>query len=1326
MFQSNSNKILIKLKLIISISLSILIFVFFIFHSDGALANYGKENLKISYVIGDSYTTLVLKLIKSNDIKNLNLNITLYPKGEIKRRDLSFLRQSDLIFIDIMGRILFYELKEDLSKAISRGAKVYALSGKSSYNEEVKRLGIIYDPIVDEYYSQGGIDNLRNMLFYALKRDFNYALEVEPVRRVPEFAIYDRVSGKIFETFDAYYQAKGEDYFRKPSIGIVFYKNSYVTGQISVVNALIEALEREGFSVIPVFGFPGEVAVERFFFDEEGRSRVRAVIGLSLKVGLNPQVASRVFEKLGVPVLNAITLYNMTRSEWENSPIGLNIMERSWQIAQPEMGGIIQPTIVATKEKILDPETGQIYIEDTPIPERIERLIKRVKAWINLQDKQNSEKRVAIIYYNYPPGKQNIGASYLNVLPESLWNIYERLKKEGYRVDESLTKEHLFREIMRYGRNIGNWAPKEIDELARSGRAILIPIETYKEWFKKLPKNFQKKVLEDWGPPENSKIMLWKDQGGKKYILIPGLVYGNILFTPQPSRGWEQDIKKIYHDISISPHHQYIAFYLYLRNTFKADAIIHLGTHGTHEWLPGKEVGFSQEDPPEVLIEDLPNIYPYIVDNLGEGTQAKRRGLAVIIDHMTPPFDEASSYDDLRVLLNLIDSYKTAKEKNPALAEAKLVEINKLAEKKGLLVDLNLSAIKSEEELETLEEHLKEITEQKIPFGLHTFGRSPDEDAILATAKAMVSLDKNVDPEAREALLKDYQRRLKASGDAELESLIRALEGKYVRAGPGGDPLRNPNSLPTGKNFYSFDPSRIPSKTTYELAVKLANDLLEDYFRVHNRFPDKLTFTLWGTETMRHEGVMEAQILFLLGVRPKWDERGRIYDLELIPQDQLKRPRPDIVIVPSGLYRDLFPNLLALIDRAITLVRELNEEENHLRKNFLEAERELREMGVPEDLASRLASVRIFTVPPGAYGPNLDKVIPLSHTWREEKEIAEVFFMRMGHLYGQGFWGEAYNIKNFNQSSQELHLYLFKKALSGTKIALHSRSTNTFATLDNDDFFQYLGGIALAIRVIDGKTPMLVVTNLSNPFAPKQESLERFMGRELRARYLNPKWIEKMLKEGYGGARFIDKVVEHLWGWQVVTPEIIDHAKWQEMYEVYVKDRYNLKIKDAFRNAGNLWAYQSIVARMLEVIRKGYWQPEREVTEFLAREFAETVKEVGLACCDHTCNNPFLREFTKSVLLSIPLPKDLLATFLKAYENLKMEESTQGSSTKHISQNEPSGVPHPQGKLLEGFELEVHKTASAGYSSAPLPYLYLLFSALFLALILFGFRKGKL
>lgn len=1239
---------------------------------------------------------------------------------------------SGIAIIHVMDRRLVENLKPRLVELINSGVKVYAVGG--NYNEDDEQLGLINDEKVNRYYRENGVDNMTQLLLFLLKRDCGQNVSYREPVSVPQQGYYLREGKRVVKSYDEYRQAYKAG--SGPWVGIPFFKTSIDSSETQLVDAIIEQLEKDGFNVLPVFGYPSELAVERLLIDENGKSRVQAVVGVSLKVGVSPQRAIPILTKLGVPVIDVITLASQSQAEWEKSPVGLDIFERSSMVGLPELAGIIQPTVVASREKVIDKVSGLEYVTISPIPERIKRVSERIRAWANLQQKKNSDKHVALIYYNYPPGKQNIGAAYLNVLPESLYEMVNRMKDEGYDTGSAeLAKDKIYEDIMGHGRNIANWAPAEIDRLARSGKAVMIPVQVYKAWFMELPPAFRKSVIKDWGEPDKSGIMSWTDQNGKKFLILPGVRYGNVLFTPQPSKAWEQDIQKAYHNMNIAPHHQYIAFYLWLKREFKADAVAHIGTHGTHEWLGGKEVGFTKEDPPEILIQDIPNIYPYIVDDVGEGIQAKRRGMAVVVDYMTPPFDKAGMNRDLKELAALISDYNGAREKSPQLASAKLEDINRTAAKNGMLTDLKLNSIQTSEDVETLDDFIREVSETTTPFGLHTFGKSPEGKYIRSTAEAIISIEKGLAPAEREKRIAALEKAIQRSGPRELDSFIAALNGKYIPAGTGNDPIRNPDSLPTGKNFYSFDPARVPSPATYEAGAKLARELIEDYRKRHGIYPDKLSYVLWATECIRHEGVMESQVMHLMGVRPKWDERGRVQGVEAIPREELGRPRIDVTMVPSGLYRDIFSLLMNLLDRSVSVARDQDEQDNLVRNNILKTEKMLIKKGVSAEIARRMASVRIFTEPSGAYGNGLENVIVASNTWSNEKQVIDVYFRRMGYLFGQGFWSDK-----GQQGGEDLGQTLFKNALSGSKIAIHSRSTNTIGVLDTDDFYQYLGGTAMAIRAVDGKSPEIFVTNMTNQKKAVQETLEKNMGREMRARYLNPKWIKAMMKEGYAGARFIDKVTEHLWGWQVTTPEVVDGAKWQEMYETYVLDKNGLGIKEMFRQSKNMWAYQSVVARMLETVRKDYWKADQKVIQKLAEEYALTAQEVGLACCDHTCNNPQLTKFTSSTLLSIPGMSGLNQSFTKALADMKnpasknnQDAAKNGQASGQATQNPVEGAsgkaPDGSGKAvnksdLEGFEMVETKMSQSGSSSAPIPWMFIGGFAVVIGLVALGFRKG--
>ncbi len=580
--------------------------------------------------------------------------------------------------------------------------------------------------------------------------------------------------------------------------------------------------------------------------------------------------------------------------------------------------------------------------------------------------------------------------------------------------------------MSKYGLNIGQWAPKEVDKLVAKGNATLVPMKLYLEWHAKLSSPLQQEIEEKWGKPEDSAIMIWTDKDDQKYFVIPSVKYGNVLLTPQPVRGWSQELDIMHHDISVPPHHQYSAFYLYLQHGYNADAIVHLGTHGTLEWLPGKETGLNHHDASEALIGDMVNVYPYIVDDVGEGLQAKRRSGAIIIDHMTPPFDKLGANPVLDKLEQLISEHEIAESKSIALATAKFNDIYKYAKQSGILADLKMDTIADDEELHYIEHYIEEIQEQQSPLGLHTFGKLPKPEYIEKNVEAIVSQKSGLSARQRRAYADDIRQRIMASAEAELAALVDALDGKYIAASTGNDPLRNPNSLPTGKNFYAFDADFLPSTEVYQTGERLANEMIATYQKEHNgAFPDKVSFNLWSTECIRNEGIMESKILNLLGVKPVYDGYGKVVDLKVISRKELKRPRVDVVLIPSGLYRDIFPQLVMLLDKAVKLAAQQDEVDNYVRNNTARHRAMLIKRGVKRSLAKSLSEVRIFSTPDGAYGTGTNTMVDASGSWEEDTEVADVFMNRMHFPYSKDFWGDE-------PANDSLLIDLFKENLSGT------------------------------------------------------------------------------------------------------------------------------------------------------------------------------------------------------------------------------------------------------------------------------------------------------
>jgi cobaltochelatase CobN len=1152
------------------------------------------------------------------ELKALNVAIRIIPVNGMTPADRAALSGADVAVINVKGRQAMTGLGAELLELQKARRPVFAVG---ALDDSLRELGGRDDPAIQAYNREGGVENMGNLLRYILRNHFGSRVDVAPVHAMPEVGLYDVTANRTVASYDDYVKGYAHHKPGAPWIAVPFYRASLVAGQTLPLAAIVARLEASGYNALPVFGYPYETPL-RLLLDETGKSRVDLIVALGMKVGGTANTGA-ILDKIGVPAINAITLSQQTLAQWQASPIGLDIIERTWQLAGAEVAGLIQPTVVASRERISDAQTGLAYVEETPIAERIERLNERVTAWLALRQKANGDKHIAMIYFNYPHGSETIGAAYLNVLPESLWQIVQRLKQEGYRTGEALpaTQDELQGEIQQWGnypgKSKGDYMAG-LKHLAESGQALLVPLSEYQQWFDKLPQPLRASIEKSWGVPEKAPV-LWRNAKGEAFFVYPARRFGNVLMAPQPGRAWEQNLEKLHNEVSMPPSHEYIAFYLWLQKDFKANAVMHIGTHGTQEWLTGKEAGLSESDPTEALIGAMPNIYPYVMDDVGEGIQAKRRGMATIIDHMTPPFDVAGLNPDLRELGALLNDYRVAEQKSPLLARSHLLAINRLAAKSGVLKDMKKTELKSEADMEGLEEYLDDTGGKLTPFGLHTFGVAPAPEQRNATARAVVSLDSTSTAEQKTKRIAQLENDIERSAALELERLMQALSGRYIPTGASADLVRNPDALPTGRNFFGLDPSRIPSKTTYEAGAKLAQQLVDDYRKRHGAYPVKLSMNLWGVETSRHEGIMEAQAMSLMGVRPTWDERGRVTGVEALTRKQLGRPRVDVTLISSGLFRDLFGNLLTLMDQAAQLAQRQDDEggnvmADHSRKTAAA----LTANGISAEEAQRMASVRIFGLPSGAYGTQIEKLIPLTNAWQNEKEVADVFINRMSHPFGAGYWGD-------DKANPTQRRELFKQAISGSQIALHSRSSNLFATLDNDDFFQYLGGTAMAIRSVDGKTPEVMVSDLSNPRKPGHKTLEQYMGQEMQSRYLNPRWADSMLKQGYSGARYINRVVDYLWAWQVTVPEVVDGTKWQRMYDTYVEDRHGLKVRERFASNGNLRAFQAMTDRMLSAIERGYWKPSDAVRQKLTQQNAQAIKDAGVSCSADSCSKATLK-----------------------------------------------------------------------------------------------------
>jgi len=1120
-----------------------------------------------------------------------------------------------------------------------------------------------------DYYSNGGRQNFQN--FFASLAAY---LNGEDAARVaapvifPKSAIYHPAAERVFADVGEYFAWKGvepDDPARPPIIAVAFHQQYLASIDTGLVDALVAGIEKRGAVALAFYApvMRGEGLVP--LLKPNGKTRFDVLI--NTQITLDGETRRREFEALDRPVVQALTYRDGSAEDWAADPVGLNLTDVPFFLAQAEYTGAIDAQVIAAVGK------NDAVL---PIRDQIDTLLD--KAWNlgRLQRLPNADKRVSLWFWNYPSGEKNLSASFLNV-PESLGRTLEALRGDGYTVGEAMTQDALLERLQRllspYYRDV------DLAALVREGHAELLPMSEYRRWYETLPERQRSDIESRWGAPEQSLLRVTHE--GTDHFVIPRLLLGNLAILPQPPRGerWEPAEKAIYHSTTSAPSHHYLATYLWARQQHHSDAIVHFGTHGTQEWLPGKERGLSVHDYPMLALGSVPVIYPYIVDNIGEALQARRRGRATIVSHQTPPFRPAGLH---QVLVELHDLLHAWVGQDEGAVKAQLqADLIKRSETERVMADIGWTPQRAQAEfpayVEQLHIHLHELAETAQPLGLHAFGRAPQREHRLATTVLMLGRDFWEAAAAAagapadqldEALTGDYdtlessapyqllQRHLVEGGsdanlspalrqqldrartayaligaENELPALLAGLRGAYLPTSYGGDPIRNPDAYPTGRSLYGFDPSRVPTRQAWEAARQAAQDLLQAHAAEHGAAPKKLTFSLWSVETMRHQGLLEAQALWLLGVEPVWDAGGRVTDIRLIPREQLGRPRVDVVLSATGLYRDHFPNLMQHLARAVELAAAAEEPDNAVAINSRAITARLQGQGLAAEAARRAGVTRIFASASGNYGTGLDDAALASDTWKGkgegDRKLAELYLQKMQYAYGpdSSEWGRS------DLGGAGVNLYA--EQLRGTEGAVLSRSSNLYGMLTTDDPFQYLGGIALAVRHLDGRAPALSISNLRGGGSGRVEGAAGFLAKELATRQFHPGYIENLMAEGYAGTIEIADAMNNFWGWTAVSREIVRDDQWQEFVDVYVRDKHELGVREWFERE-NPAALAQVMERMLEAARQEYWQADAATVEELKQRYADLLERFDLQT-----SNAALAEFVGYGLAAAPQPE---------------------------------------------------------------------------------------
>ena len=1305
---------------------------------------------------------------------------------EVSTDELDKLKGFDMVFINGMGLRIVEEQREQLQRIADKGTPIYT-SMATNPDNDICNLDSTVRTTIKAYLNGGSKKNYRSLLNYIRKvvdRKLISVREPEaPIERAWDIIYHPNPSGNDRDDDLEFHSVpEYEAWLKKQNRWHEGGHKIVLTGQMADPSGLIEGLQKAGMNVYPV------AARDKWF---DYLNTINPVMVINMAHGrLGDEMVDWLREH-NVTMLAPLTV-NRLVEDWENDPMGMSGGFMSQSVTMPEIDGAIRTTALFAQYEDKDG-----YRHSFAVPERLETFVQTVKNILDLKTKPNSEKRVAIYYLKGQGQGAAMTAGGMEVAP-SLYNFLKRLKDEGYKVD-GLPANHreLEKMIMQQGAVLGVYAEGALAEFMKTGNPELIKKEDYESWVKQALRPEKYKEVVDANGDFPGQYMATAD--GR--LGVARLQFGNVVVMPQNAAGGGTNAFKIVHGTDAAPPHPYIASYLWMRFGFKADALIHFGTHGSLEFTPRKQVALSSNDWPDRLVGPLPHFYVYTIGNVGEGIIAKRRSYATLTSYLTPPFMESSVrgiYRELTEALKIYDhltediNERREQGKAPdARLEADLkraaINVKAATVKLGIHRDLELDSIAgkpySEDEIRRVENFAEELATEKITGQLYTMGVPYEPVRITSSVLAMATdpiaygvwaLDKlkgrtqidadrdrvkfthtylepakelvnrllnqptmatdelicrttKITPEelakAREIIadrnaprgmaammmmtgkkkggmppkgmggksdakpaghpggmpggkanakpagmsgkptsdggqmppkgmggimggkkkktytkdevhlanaimevertimnVNKYKTYLLESPNGELTSNMNALKGGYVAPSPGGDPIANPNTLPTGRNLYSINAEATPSESAWEKGKRLANATIDLYRKRHNNeYPRKVSYTLWSGEFIETEGATIAQILYMLGVEPVRDAFGRVSDLRLIPSAELGRPRIDVVVQTSGQLRDLAASRLFLINRAVEMAAEAKDDkfDNQVAEGVTEAQRTLLAKGISPREAQEMATYRVFGGINGNYGTGIQGMVESGDRWEKESEIAETYIHNMGAFYGSEKHWEL-----FRQ-------YAFEAALTRTDVVIQPRQSNTWGALSLDHVYEFMGGMNLSVRHVTGKDPDAYLSDYRNRSNVRMQEVKEAIGVEARTTILNPTYIKEKMKGEASSAGVFAETVRNTYAWNVMKPSVIDNELWDEIFDVYVKDKYDLKVDEFFREQ-NPATLEEITAVMMETIRKGMWKATPEQIAELARVHTETVNKYGPACSGFVCDNAKLKDFIAS------------------------------------------------------------------------------------------------
>lgn len=1133
-----------------------------------------------------------------------------------------------------------------------------------------------------QYWLGGSTDNIENFLLMITDKYVSAApetvTEVAAPIVYPDVGIWHPLAPRMFEDLQEFQEWYETDHAplanltaSSPTIGLVLARTHMITGDDCHYVSLISELEASGAKVIPVFssGLDYSLPIEKFFFHKGTNNAnidvVVSLTGFALVGGPARQDHPRAIaslKKLDRPYLCSLPLVFQTTEEWKESDLGLHPVQVALQVSLPELDGAIEPVIFAGRDGL----TGR----SIPLQNRISTIAQRALKWGELRRKKAADKKIAITIFAFPPDKGNIGtAAYLDVFG-STFKVMEALRAEGYTVDSLPESPEALMEELLHDKEARISSPE-------LNVAYRMPISEYTEIC-----TYQESLHENWGPPPGQ-----LNTDGKNMIVY-GKSFGNVFIGVQPSFGYEGDPMRLLFAKSASPHHGFAAFYAYLEKVWKADALLHFGTHGSLEFMPGKQVGMSGVCYPDRLVNSIPNVYYYAANNPSEATIAKRRSYAGTISYLTPPAENSGLYKGLKELSELVASYQGQKE--TGRAGGIVNSIVELARQVNMDKDVALpeedAKVMSEDERDLLVgkiyKKLIEIESRLLPSGLHTIGKPPTAAEASATLVSIASLDRldakaeietkslprviaesvgrdidevyqnadkgvlgdvdllqkitegsraavqalvqnSVNAEGRIAAVSAFNlgamfeklvgvktpmgEALKKTGfpdvddkdlkpmieylefcleqvvkDNEMGALINALQGRFIPPGPGGDPVRNPDVLPTGKNIHALDPQSLPTIAALESGRLVVEKLLDQQTAEDGKLPETISVMMWGSDCLKTSGESIAEVYWLIGAKPLPDPLGRVNKVELIPLEELGRPRVDVVVNCSGVFRDLFINQMALMDKAIKMAAEADEssEMNFVRKHAMEQADEL-------EVSIREAATRVFSNASGSYSANVSLAIE-NGGWEDEKQLQDMYLSRKGFAFNADRPGEM----KVNQA-------IFEKSLATVDVTFQNLDSGEISLTDVSHYLDSDPTKVVQKLRKDGKKPKAFIADTTTANA-QVRSLSATIRLDTRTKLVNPKWIEGNLASGYEGAREIAKRLRNTYGFAATSGEV-DNFVFQDANDTFIADEEMQKrLLDLNPNS-----FRDMVTTFLEAAGRGYWDASDEDLDKLRELYSE-------------------------------------------------------------------------------------------------------------------------